>query len=618
MTDPSTGDAHSAKLKAGFEQEVSAWRARGLGRTLGSRRLDKEGKVAHDFTSNDYLGLSAHPDIMAGAMRALEAHGASGRASRLLGGGPPDVLAVEQKVADWLGAKSALLMPSGYQANMTLLPAIAGREDVIVSDELNHASLIDAMRLSGATVRIFGHGDVEQAARLLSESAGARRRYLVTESVFSMDGDLAPLVELERACAAHDAGLIVDEAHAAGVLGPAGRGGAAAAGVTPLARIVTGGKALGTAGGIVAGSRALIELLVHRGRGFVFSTAVPPAIVGALNVAVDIVAGADAARERVLSHARSLASLLSAPTPGAAIVPIPIGSSERAVKAQAALLEQGFDVRAVRPPTVPKGTARLRIVCRATQSEESLQDLGAALKAVTNAQDSRAVLSPVPSRPPLVIVGTDTDIGKTVVSAVAVLATDGRYWKPVQTGDDSDTAEVERLTGAPQDADEPRAIAPPRYWFKLPASPHTAAAVEGASVDVDEIESALETHLSQAAPRRLVIELAGGLLVPLNGQATQADWIARRRDRSRQPDLLLVARSALGTLNHTLLTLEALRARGLAPKALILVGERHRANADTLRPLVPALFELPILPELSRSALNQWLKENDLRSALDD
>jgi dethiobiotin synthase len=219
-----------------------------------------------------------------------------------------------------------------------------------------------------------------------------------------------------------------------------------------------------------------------------------------------------------------------------------------------------------------------------------------------------------------------------VVSAAAALALDAWYWKPVQTGDDSDTLEVERLAGplqsplqsplqGPSEGDDAaesgRAIAPPRYAFRLPASPHTAAAVENASIDVDELEIALERHRRAAAPRRLVVELAGGWLVPLVGDVTQADWISRPRGAESGLDVLLVARSSLGTLNHTLLTLEALRSRGVTPRALVLVGEPHEANAATLRGYVPHLFELPRLERLDRDALEAWLSRHPLKDALD-
>jgi 8-amino-7-oxononanoate synthase/dethiobiotin synthase len=618
------GSSNAAAYVAEWAEEVDRWKARGLGRSLHPRPAagsstgsSAEGVV--DFTSNDYLGLSSHEAIVSGAVRALEAFGASGRASRLLGGGSPATRAVEQKLADWLGDEAALLLPSGYQANVTLIPAIAGRGDVVVSDELNHASLIDAMRLSGATIRIYRHGDAEEAARLLKGAQGARRRYVVTEAVFSMDGDLAPLRELQQACDEYRAGLIVDEAHAVGVLGPGGRGGCAALDIRPLARIATGGKALGAAGGCIVGSKALAELLIHRGRGFVFSTAVSPAVVGALEAAIGLVADADEARTRLRRYAESVAGSVGAPAPDSAIVPVPLGKVSQAIEAQAALLRQGFDVRAVRPPTVPEGTARLRVVCRANQTEASVSHLGAALRALGSAPMTLVPGAAATPRP-LVIVGTDTDIGKTVVSATAALALDARYWKPVQTGDDSDTAEVARLAGpcGLGAAETSREIAQPRYWFKLPASPHTAAAEEGSRVDVDELEAALQEHRRAALPRRLVVELAGGLLVPLNGDATQADWLARRRPATEGLDVLLVARSALGTLNHTLLTLESLRARGLTPKALVLVGEAHPANAATLRHHVPALFELPVFSELSFNALAGWLESHPLKDALHD
>ncbi len=613
-----------------FAAEVEQWRARGLGRTL-VKTLDRTQAPASaasaasgvDFTSNDYLGLGSHPSLIAGAVDAVKAHGTSGRASRLLGGGSPETVLVERDYADWLGTDSALVLPSGYQANVTLLPAIAGRGDVIVSDELNHASLIDAMKLSGATVRIYRHGDVEHAEELLREVRGAARRYLVTESVFSMDGDLAPLVDLERICSDTGTGLIVDEAHGIGVIGDQGRGGCHALGVEPLARIITGGKALGAAGGLILGPAPLMDLIVHRGRGFVFSTAISPAVIGALRAALPLVAAADDARARLRSHATAVALAVGAPAPDAAIVPVRVGEATAAVKAQATLGALGLDVRAVRPPTVPRGTARLRIVCRASHTRT---DVTALCDALGQANIENNDLAPAgaaeghvdPSRP-LFIVGTDTDIGKTVVSAAAVLALNARYWKPVQTGDDSDTQEVERLAGpfTEQAGESSRSIAPPRYAFALPASPHTAAAVEGGHIDVDELERALEQHRDASAPTRLVAEFAGGLHVPLNDEVTQADWLARRRPSNRGLDVLLVARSSLGTLNHTLLTLEALRARGVRPKALVLVGDPHAANAETLRPHVPQLFELPHFEKLDRAALVDWLATHDLQGALD-
>ncbi|MEL6716496.1 MAG: aminotransferase class I/II-fold pyridoxal phosphate-dependent enzyme, partial [Planctomycetota bacterium] len=357
---------------------VEDWRRRGLGRSLE--------RPSHpiDFTSSDVLGLSRHPALVRAAREAVERDGIGGRAARLLGGGSPRTSSLEAGLAAWLDADAALLLPSGFQANVTLLPAIAGPGDVVVSDALNHASLIDGLRLSRADVRIANHGDVEHVAHHLASARGARRRFVVTESIFSMDGDAAPLPELSTLCAKEGAGLVVDEAHATGVVGPEGRGGFAASGADPgplVARIVTCGKALGAVGAFVAGSVALRDLLVHRGRGFVFSTAVSPAVVGALEASLELVPGADAERAHAKESAARVASALGLPAPAAAIVPIPVGSEERVLALGEALGARGVGVGVVRPPTVPPGTSRLRVVCRADHSSADVDALLDALPA---------------------------------------------------------------------------------------------------------------------------------------------------------------------------------------------------------------------------------------------
>lgn len=368
-------------LEDEFAAEVEDWRRRGLGRSLERRAAEV------DFTSSDTLGLAGHPALVAAARDAVERFGVGGRAARLLGGGSAETEQVEARVAGWLGAEAALMFPSGYQANVTLLPAIAGPGDVIISDALNHASLIDAMRLARAEVLVARHGDVDHVRALLQEARGARRVLVVTEAVFSMDGDAAPLTELGRLCAESGAGLVVDEAHAIGVVGPRGQGGFAASGADPApltCRIVTCGKALGVVGAFLVGSRALIDLLVHRGRGFVFSTAVSPAVVGALGASIELVQGADDRRATVRGHASGLASALGLPSPAAAIVPVPIGDDGAAVEASARLFDSGIDVRAVRPPTVPPGTARLRAVCRADHAEGDIRRLVDGLRAIAS------------------------------------------------------------------------------------------------------------------------------------------------------------------------------------------------------------------------------------------
>jgi 8-amino-7-oxononanoate synthase len=610
MGRPEAAEAHAA-LDAALADELQRWRAAGLLRELGEPRPG-----AADFTTNDYLGLARHPAVVDRARRALEEWGAGGRASRLLGGGSPGDAAVERAAAGWLGAEAALLFPSGYHANLGLLGALAGPGDRILSDELDHASLVDGARLSRAELSIFRHRDLEHLERLLAAPSPARRTLVVTESVFSMDGDRAPLDELARLCARHGAELVFDEAHAAGVVGPEGAGGWAEASDRgsgrgqsapgPVARVVTGGKALGCAGALVVGSARLRELLVNRARSFAFSTAAPPAVAGGLTAAIALARAASAERARCRELARRLAAALGLPPPAAAIVPIVIGDAERAVSAAAELAERGLCVRAVRPPTVPPGTSRLRVVCHAFNTDEELERLIAALEPIPRLE--RAPAAPIPARA-LFVAGTDTEIGKTVVAALlaraAARAGSARYWKPVQTGAASDSQVVERLAGVR--AHEPG------YHFALEASPHAAARAEGQTIALARLDELLDRHARTASGGVLVVELAGGLLVPLDDELTQLDWLARRR-----PPLVLVARSGLGTLNHTLLSLEALRHRHLEPRALFLVGPSHASNRATLaaRAGIARIFEVPRFATLDPAALDAWLDEHDLGGVL--
>ncbi len=599
----------SASLDERLRADLDALEAAGLGRALSLL----PGRI--DFTSNDYLGLARHPELIAAARAALEAHGAGARASRLLGGGSTLDEKAEAAVAGWLGAEAALLFASGYQANLGAITSLASRGDVIFSDALNHASLIDAARLTRAERRVFRHGDLEHLELLLRGAAGARRRLVVTEGVFSMDGDLAPLAELHRLCEAYDAWLLVDEAHASGVVGPQGAGAWAAArasgcGESRLAaRVVTGGKALGLAGGLVVGSATLRELVSQRARTFIYSTGISPALAGALIAAVGLARGAEEERAKLRGLGERLAGRLGVATPEAAIVPIVIGENTAAMEAAARLANEGLEVRAVRPPTVPEGTARLRCVLHSHNTPEEVDRLADSLESrrVTRVV---AEVAPPHRAKPLFVVGTDTEIGKTVVSALLVRAAAKRgevtYWKAVQTGDDSDTETVRTLAEGTN-----AAFAEPSYHFPLPASPHEAAADAGGRVELAKLEQRLASLRAECAGGALLVELAGGLLVPYDDRLTQADWLARER-----PDLVLVARSGLGTLNHTLLTLEALRARRLEPRALFLVGEPHPSNRETLalRSGLRHVFELPRLDELGPESLEQWLGANDLGS----
>ncbi|MEW6271294.1 MAG: 8-amino-7-oxononanoate synthase, partial [Thermodesulfobacteriota bacterium] len=314
----------------------------------------------------------------AASIAALQEAGAGAGASPLISGHMAPHAALEAEIAGWLGCEAALVFGSGYHANIGVLAALLRAGDEVLSDELNHASLIDGCRLSRATVRIFRHRDVDDLARRL-EQPHARRRLIVSDSVFSMDGDLAPVVEMARLAERHDAWLMLDEAHAMGVLGEDGAGLAArlGAGARVTVRMGTLGKALGGYGAFVAGSRALIELLVNRARAYVYSTALPPAVVGAARAAVAIARREPERREALWRNARRLHARLAAA--GIAmqplespIIPLLVGEANAALRVAERACELGVLAPAIRPPTVPPGTARLRLTPIATHTEEQI------------------------------------------------------------------------------------------------------------------------------------------------------------------------------------------------------------------------------------------------------
>jgi 8-amino-7-oxononanoate synthase len=330
-----------------------------------------------DLVSNDYLGLAEHPTLRA-AMRAALEEGAAGAAgSRLLRGHRREFDEIEERLAAFCGAETALLFGSGWAANVGLLQALLGPGDLVLSDALNHASLIDGLRLSRARRVVYPHQDLDAVSRAL-RAPRAGRTFIVTESVFSMDGDLTPLAELAALAEAHGALLIVDEAHATGLYGEAGAGRVEALGLRGrvLATVHTGGKALGSAGAWVAAPAELRELLVNRARSFVFSTAPLPVLAAALHAALDLLRDEPQRREDVHRKAALLRDALARAGVNAggasAIVPIVIGENEAALALQEGLQAAGFDVRAVRPPTVPAGTARLRATVRFPVSDADL------------------------------------------------------------------------------------------------------------------------------------------------------------------------------------------------------------------------------------------------------
>ncbi len=350
------------------------------------------GQRVLNLCSNNYLGFADDPALARAASEALIEHGFGATASRLITGTHALHRAAEQRLARFLAKPSALLFSTGYAANVGALQALAARDDLVLSDSLNHASLIDGARLSRARIAIYRHLDHEHAAELLAEHRAQHRAAIViTESLFSMDGDAAPLLELRALCDRYDAGLLVDDAHAIGVLGPNGRGLCAEQGVRPDVLIGTLGKAFGASGAFVAGSADLVQLLENRARSFVFSTAAPHALAAAAIVACDLVEQADDRRATLLRHAERLrVGLVEAgyeTRPGRGpIVPALIGAPEETMAISRALFDRGVFVQGIRPPTVPAGTSRLRLTPMATHTEAQIEQALDALRACRGAR----------------------------------------------------------------------------------------------------------------------------------------------------------------------------------------------------------------------------------------
>jgi 8-amino-7-oxononanoate synthase len=324
------------------------------------------------FSSNDYLGLAADPRLARAFAAGLERWGVGSGASRLVVGDTEAHRRLEARLAAFEGTEAALIFNGGYPANLGLVQALVGRGDLVVSDALNHASLVDGCRLSRAEVAVVPHADVEAVARELARD-GFRRRLVVTDAVFSMDGDPAPLGPLVEVCARAGAALLVDEAHATGVLGTRGSGLCEATGVRPDVRMGTLGKALGGFGAYAATTRAVADLLVNRARSVVFSTTLPPALCEAMVVAIDLLEHDPELRPRLWRNIQrfvdGLRSLGLVAEARSAIVPVILGTPERAVRASAFLRERGLLVKPIRPPTVPEGTSRLRFALSAAHTE---------------------------------------------------------------------------------------------------------------------------------------------------------------------------------------------------------------------------------------------------------
>ena len=352
--------------------------ARALRRSLAAtshepgQRVRRNGRQLVSFCANDYLGLAQHPALKAAASRAIESHGAGSGASRLVTGNHPLYGELEDKLAALKETEAAIVFGSGYLANVGVVPALVGVGDLILADEFAHACLISGARLSGARVLTYRHNDVgDLSAHLVRERTSARHCLILTEGVFSMDGDLAPLREIAEIARAHDAWLMTDDAHGLGVIGN-GRGSAAHWNVRPDVQMGTLSKAVGSYGGYVCASRAVVDLLVTRARSLIYATALPPSAVAAAIAGVDIIAGDAALCAKPLAHALAFTRAAGLPAPASPIVPLLLGSPDAAIAASHVLEDEGFLVVAIRPPTVPEGTARLRFSFAADHRMEDI------------------------------------------------------------------------------------------------------------------------------------------------------------------------------------------------------------------------------------------------------
>jgi 8-amino-7-oxononanoate synthase len=364
---------------AALEDKSQRRRLRVVEEVLPGGQVRVAGQVLLNLSSNDYLGLSQDPRIINAARAAAAQWGAGAGASRLVVGHLALHQAVEAKLADFKGTEAAVIYPTGYMANVGTISALVGPGDVIFSDRLNHASIYDGIKLSGAALQRFPHRDLNRLEELLRESGSARRRLIVTDSLFSVDGDLAPLQELVALKERYGTWLMIDEAHATGVLGPKGAGLAEALGLTQGVDIHMGtfSKALGSQGGYVAGDRQLVDYLHNRARSFIYSTALAPPVLGAIAQALEIVVQEPARRLFLSGESQAFRQALLAPGldilgSSSQIIPVLVGENHRTLTFAARLQEQGLMAVALRPPTVPPGKARVRFSLSAAHGREEL------------------------------------------------------------------------------------------------------------------------------------------------------------------------------------------------------------------------------------------------------
>jgi 8-amino-7-oxononanoate synthase len=393
------------ELIAGLERELQQLEQKGLRRrravaeTACGPRVTVDGRELLAFCSNDYLGLAAHPRLVEAVCEGAMRYGVGSGASHLVSGHSSAHAILEERLAEFMSphveSARALTFCTGYMANLALLSALARPDAAIFSEALNHASLIDGARLSRAAVSVYPHGDIEALERMLKASTAATK-LVVTDSVFSMDGDIAPLPQLLRLCEQHGAWLVVDDAHGFGVLGANGRGVLEHFSLRSPHIVYMGtlGKAAGVSGAFVAAHATVIDWLVQRARTYIYTTAAAPALAHALLTSIDIIAGPEGAARRTRLHSlitQLKSSLLlprwQMPASPTAIQPVIIGANRDALQAARTLREQGIWVPAIRPPTVPAGTARLRITLSAAHSAADVAQFASAF----NALDQEAV-----------------------------------------------------------------------------------------------------------------------------------------------------------------------------------------------------------------------------------
>lgn len=369
-----------------IQSELDELESQGLRRQCRVVEAVEGGKIRVDgrwlihLSSNNYLGLTQHPRVIAAAQEASSRYGTGSGSARLIGGTFPPHEALEQELARFKQAEDCLLFSTGYMANLGIVTALAGPGDLVIGDRLNHASLIDACRLSGAELRVYPHGDAARLEQALKERRARYRRVLVmTEGLFSMDGDLPPLAQIAEAARKYDAWLLVDDAHATGVTGKTGRGSLEHFGISPegILQMGTLSKALGSLGGYLAGPKPVVELLRNRARSFIYTTALPPSCAAAALEALKVIREEPAWRQRLWDNVRHWTGglrrlgldLISDSTP---IVPVRVGPNAETMALAKALFDAGVYAPGIRPPTVPEGEARIRTSLTALHTTEEL------------------------------------------------------------------------------------------------------------------------------------------------------------------------------------------------------------------------------------------------------